>query len=354
MNKAASTMLKALGILLMLTTHFLDRQQPDNLLSIPLPNGSNVASYIGKAAAICVVIFAFVNGYGLTKKYDSFSSLGRCYLYSLKKAAIFLLEYWLIFFSLFFPFYAVSVEGNIDWALVLRSLVGYSGIVAFAWYVWFFLGLLIILPLLRFCFPKTMKWGVALLLAYIPLMTAVIVWTSLDRNDAFDSWRGTLSYFISCVVGCALSRTNGIEGIRTLLNKAKLDRVWFYGLVSLAGLAIYAALHKAIIAPFAVLPIVFFFARLSEKTIPKGIGFVVDWLAALSMPIWFIHYAFFADYVNRYVPLFDIASLPRIGVLVVLFVLAMCIPVALIYRLAYMAALFCLGELKKGVFRSPM
>lgn len=230
--------------------------------------------------------------------------MGGVYLYSLKKAIAFLLEYWLILFTLFFPFYAASVNGNVDWILIAKSLVGYNGIISFAWYVWFFLGLLVILPLLRYCFPKNMKWWIALIIALIPLTAAVLIWTFMDKGDIYDSWRGALSYAISAVMGCALARTNGIEGVRGLLSKAKIDKAWFYLITSILALVLYGIIHKAIMSPYVALPIVVLFASLSERNVPNWIMFIAKWLALLSMPIWFIHCAFFTGYINQYVPLF--------------------------------------------------
>ena len=126
MTKTASLYLKGIAILMMLATHLLFFVQSPNILSIPLPNGSNVSAYIGYACALCVPVFAFINGYGLSKVYEG-KSLGQIYLYSIKKMGLFLLEYWIILFSLFVPFYACSVAGAVDWLLILRSLFGWGG-----------------------------------------------------------------------------------------------------------------------------------------------------------------------------------------------------------------------------------
>ena len=126
MTKTASLYLKGIAILMMLATHLLFFVQSPNILSIPLPNGSNVSAYIGYACALCVPVFAFINGYGLSKVYEG-KSLGQIYLYSIKKMGLFLLEYWIILFSLFVPFYACSVAGAVDWLLILRSLFVWGG-----------------------------------------------------------------------------------------------------------------------------------------------------------------------------------------------------------------------------------
>lgn len=47
------------------------------------------------------------------------------------------------------------------------------------------------------------------------------------------------------------------------------------------------------------------------------------------MSPWFIHYAFSAGYVNQTVPLFGFVSNARVGAVIALLALAMCVPVAL-------------------------
>ena len=91
--------------------------------------------------------------------------------------------------------------------------------------------------------------------------------------------------------------------------------------------------------PYALLPLLFLFASISdEHKAPRWLDFGLAWLGKLSMPLWFIHYAFFAGYVNAIVPLFDVVSSARVGVAIVLLALVMCIPVALVYHFIFLGA----------------
>ena len=128
-------------------------------------------------------------------------------------------------------------------------------------------------------------------------------------------------------------------GALEILGKAKIDRWWFYLLVALLGLGLLAVFGKGIIGPYALLPLLFLFASIfDEHKAPRWLDFGLAWLGKLSMPLWFIHYAFFAGYVNAIVPLFDIVSSARVGVAIVLLALVMCIPVALIYHFIFLGA----------------
>ena len=126
MNKQTSLFIKAVAIVMMLSTHLFSLYPSSSLISIPLGNGKTLSSYIGYACVLCVALFAFLNGFGLQKSYEG-KTLGQTYLYTLKKIAVFLVEYWTILFSLFFPFYACAVAGAVDWMMILRSLIGWGG-----------------------------------------------------------------------------------------------------------------------------------------------------------------------------------------------------------------------------------
>ena len=329
-SKQATACLRAIAIIFMLMTHFMSYQQPANLITINLPHFGNIDYVIGSAAGLCVPIFAFINGYGLSASLENKNPL-QTLLYLLKKACIFLLEYWVIAFSLFLPFVLAS-SGSLSVAAFFRTLIGYGGIHGFAWYVWFYLIVLVTVPFLRLCFPKSMKWWLSLILAYVPLAIVVIVWTLLDKNDAFDSWRGDLCYFISVVGGVAFYRCDGVTKIRGLLSKIHLDHWAFYLVIAILGFIAQGLISKAITSPITVLPIVFFAAVVFDgKRGPKPVDFVITWLARLSMIIWFVHYLFFAPYVNQFVPLFDWVSYARIGIVISLLGLLMCIPVSLLY-----------------------
>jgi len=126
MNKQTSLCIKAIAIIMMVATHLFGLYASSSIISITLPNGRLFSSYIGYACGLCVALFAFLTGFGLQKSFEG-KSIGGVYLYSLKKIVVFLLEYWVILFSLFFPFYACTVAGAVDWMMILRSLIGWGG-----------------------------------------------------------------------------------------------------------------------------------------------------------------------------------------------------------------------------------
>ena len=344
-DKKATAFLKAIAICFMLMTHFLDFQQPGNLITIPIPHYGNIDHIIGGGAALCVAVFAFVNGYGLSASLEG-KTLAQSILYLLRKAFVFLLEYWVIVFSLFLPFWMAS-KGSLSPLVFLGTLIGYGGMHGFAWYVWFYLIVLVTVPLLKLCLPKTLKWWLSLLLAYLPLAIVIIIWTVLDKTDALDAWRGYLCHFMSVAGGVAFYQSGAIVKVRSLLAKARLNHWAFYLVLSILGFIAYGLIRKGLAAPLCVLPIVFLAASLFDgKVTPKPMHFTIVWLARLSMAIWFVHYLFFADYVNQFLPLFDWVSSARIGIIVALLALLICVPISLLYYLLFFAMGKLIGKVK--------
>jgi len=330
MNKQTSLFIKAVAIVMMLSTHLFSLYPSSSLISIPLGNGKTVSSYIGYACVLCVAIFAFLNGFGLQKSYEG-KTLGQTYLYAVKKAAIFLAEYWIILFSLFFPFYACSVAGAIDWILVLRSLIGWGGgLLPFAWYVYFYIGVLFTLPLVRYLFPKGRVLGV--LLAYLPLILAALVWGFLDKADRFTQYRELLVYYACVLGGFAFAKYSWFETVRGWFKRAKIDRWWFYLPLAMLSLIGVSLIRNVLLFPFASLLILFACVYLFERSVPKWIAFPLRWLGTLSMPIWFIHYVFFADYINRFISLYTWVNFPRLGPIILVFCLLISAGIALIYH----------------------
>lgn len=223
-----------------------------------------------------------------------------------------------------------------DVSLFFRTLIDYGGIHGFAWYVWFFLIVLALSPFLPYLFPRKAHWSIGLLIDYAPLTISVVAWTILDKNDAYDAYRGYTIHFISVLGGVAFYRYGIFDKARVLLGKANLDRRWFYLIVALAGLAVLSISRRGLAAPFALFPLLFLVVSLFEgRSVPKWLDFGLSWLGVLSMPLWFIHYRFFAGYVNQIILLFDFVSSVRVGVVIVLLALLMCIPIALVYHFIF-------------------
>ena len=341
MSRKASLTFKGLAIVFMLLTHFLDYRQPTNLLT-PFIGSRNFDSYIGYSAGICVAMFAFINGYGLTAALEKRAGFFQKAAYILIKAIVFLLEYWVIVFSLFLPFY-LTAGLPFDWQLLLRTLVGYNGLCAFAWYVWFFLIILLTIPFFSALFSKKMPWWLGLVLAYIPITLFVVISSLVDKNDQIEWLRGYLCHAISVLGGLVFYRFDLFAKGRELLSKAGLNHWWFYLVLSLLGLVTAGILRKGIVFPFALLPLLFLWTNLfDEHDLPKSVVFAFGWLGKLSMPIWFIHCLFFTQYVNQIIPIFDFVSVLRIGIAIALFALILSIPAALVYYWIFMGA-------KKGI-----
>jgi peptidoglycan/LPS O-acetylase OafA/YrhL len=195
--------------------------------------------------------------------------------------------------------------------------------------VYFYLGVLLTLPLVRYLFPKGRVLGV--LLAYLPLILAALVWGLLDKTDRFTQYRELIVYYACVLGGFAFAKYSWFETVRGWFKSAKIDHWWFYLPLAILSLIAVSLIRNVLLFPFAALLILFACVYLFERSVPKWIGFPLRWLGTLSMPIWFIHFVFFADYINDFIPLYSLVMSPRISIVILAFALVLCVPVALIY-----------------------
>jgi hypothetical protein len=203
----------------------------------------------------------------------------------------------------------------------------------FAWYVYFYLGILLLLPLLRYLFPKQALLGLAI--GYLPLLIAAFVWGFLDKADTYTSYRELLVYVVCVLGGFVFAKYGLFETARKGLAKIKCDHWWFYLIFTVLGFALTSVVRNVLLFPFTSLPLIFLGVVLFEKPLPRVPSFIFKWLGVLSMPLWFIHYIFFAPYVNRYLNLYNMVTSPRIALAIVLLGLLLCLPLALIYHFLF-------------------
>lgn len=208
---------------------------------------------------------------------------------------------------------------------------------AYAYYLFFSMVIALMTAILMFTHLFGLGNRILRMLHAYTIWSCLLQWAVLVKGDAYDAYRGYLVHFISVMGGVVFYRYGIFEKVRSLLGKARMDKWWFYLLVSLLGLGLLAVFRRGVIAPYALLPLLFLFVSIfDEHKVPRWLDFGLSWLGKLSMPLWFIHYVFFAGYVNAIVPLFDIVSSARVGVAIVLLALVMCIPVALIHHFVFM------------------
>lgn len=153
-TKEESNMIKGIAIILMMIHHFWSSMQPIplkfDLMGLQI---YNIELIVGAICKICVSLFAFLTGWVLylNPKYMSYS-------YNFKKAKSFIINYWiaeLVFiivgfiFCLKLPTFSILLANLFGFETGAYEIMGYDYVnVTFAWYVRFYLFLLLSFPIL--------------------------------------------------------------------------------------------------------------------------------------------------------------------------------------------------------------
>ena len=153
-SKDESNMIKGVAVILMMVHHFWSGMQPiPSKIAIMGGVIPNVELYIGAMCKICVSLFAFLTGWVLylNPKY-------RSYKYNFTKAKSFVLDYWIVefifilvgvAFCLKLPSLPIFFANLFGFKTGSFEVMGYDYVnVTHAWYVRFYLSMLLSFPLL--------------------------------------------------------------------------------------------------------------------------------------------------------------------------------------------------------------
>lgn len=160
-NKQYSQMIVGCGCILILMLHLWGNRawKVDGNVCLPFWDyrDYSIMRLLGRYASICVSYFAFVTGYGIWVKKDDFFKIPQI----LHRCVKFLVSYWIVMLFFFFIFYFTG-DSYPDFETVVLNLFGLkTGVafdyinVVFAWYVSFYLFILIITPPLVKLFSNT-------------------------------------------------------------------------------------------------------------------------------------------------------------------------------------------------------
>ncbi len=285
--------------------------------------GQSLDQWICVPTKICVALFAFLSGW-LYERKGSFS-----FRYSWKKILALLQAYWLQLFLCFLPLsIALGTYRPNMWSLWENLWAIRDNIVLFAWYVYFYIFAMLLLPLIRrYCMGRGKCMD-----AFLPLVLCVAaryaVQTLPIEQYLLDALDNCLRYF-PCLLSGIWFRRYGYPR-RWELFCAKQKTVFFVFFLAVIYLAkkevpqIGMLNLEIIYAPFAVFALVCLFSACRERS-----RAIWRFLGRYSLQIWFFHSIFFSPYTAILTQ--KIAFLPYFPPLVVLWVLILCIVPAIFF-----------------------
>lgn len=286
MDKKTTQSIKGIAILIMLAHHFI---------VMPLVELPYVIRLFGYACKICVAIYAVLSGYGY------FFAKEKTYKYGARKIWSLLQIYWITLFILFIP---AAMRGGwtlTPWKLIVQLFGLLPNLNWFAWYVFFYIFCMLVMPLL--CKLGVFRFKPLINLAgmvIIPFAIAVVLHTlpwygdNTIVNDLFSCFL----YFPCFLVGYWMAENKMIE---------KTNNVWWFKqpilcLVGVALVFIFRIISNSLVSwPLDVIYVPVLICLICSLKIIidlKPVSAILETLGKYSTGMWFFHAVFFSTYIS--------------------------------------------------------
>lgn len=299
MDKKTTQMIKGIAILIMIAHHFI---------VIPFSELPYLVTLFGYACKICVAIYAVLSGYGY------FFAKEKTIGYGIKKIWALLQIYWISLFSLFIPAAVMGGWKITPWKLVVQMFGLLPNLNWFAWYVFFYMFCVLVMPVL--CKYKVFRFK-----PYINLLMMVVVpyifelalhfVPTYENNTIIHDLFSCLLYFPCFLIGYWMAENKVIK-------KSK-EMKWFKNpIFCILGIAIVFAsrilinsiadfLLDVFYVPIIICCIANLFEKVNCALIKKGLSV----FGKYSTQMWFFHAVFFSTYIcDWFQPILKVVSWP--------------------------------------------
>lgn len=299
MDKKTTQMIKGIAILIMIAHHFI---------VIPFSDLPYLVTLFGYACKICVAIYAVLSGYGY------FFTKEKTIRYGLKKIWGLLQIYWISLFTLFIPTAVMGGWKITPWKLVVQMFGLSPNLNWFAWYVFFYVFCMLVMPVL--C-----KYRVFRFKPYINLLMMVVVpyvfelalhfVPNYENNTIIHDLFSCFLYFPCFLIGYWMAENNVIEKSKEM-KSFKNPIFYILGIaIVFASRILINSIAGFLLDVFYVPIIICCIANLFEKVNCVLIKKELSVFGKYSTQIWFFHAVFFSTYVcDWFQPILKVVSWP--------------------------------------------
>lgn len=339
LSKNNTEIIKGIAILLMLFHHLFGFPEwlTDGIKYIGIPLRANTLEcVIGKFGHICVALFAFITGYGMYFSYKK----GNIFRKTVKKGVAFLVSYWLIIFAIIVPISLALGKTDLNVRNFLLNMFGIENdFVAFAWYVRFYLAVLITLPFFYKLMTDSAPVTSVCFAVFPPILRAFV--GKIGTDSLF---LGKLIYlcteyleWLPCVLsGLCFAKYGFFDKIDRAVKRLGSFKplCLFAALVILFYMRAYrhTLLFGNLSPDFLYAPLFIYIALSICGMLPRFLSEFLAFMGGHSMNIWFLHSVFFF----RTSELMKYAYAPRVSLFIVAWVIALTLPVS--YALKYVSS----------------
>ncbi len=262
---------------------------------------------------LCVAIYTFISGYGMTIGAMNSGMMGR---HVLRRLISFYGKFWIVFL-VFIPIGVLWYEVVIDsWTPLIGALFGYkcSRYCYVWWYVSFYLRLIIIYPVIYFC----LRIAERIPFLYLVYLGGVVAVYELDCFVSIKTnlQNGSLCYYLTFLIGVLVAKYSIFNRLYMIFKKVNAIRskIWMISLLCLflcfvirIVLSKYGMAHRFdfIIAPLFVFCCLCLIQDIQSNFVIKSLKF----FGRLSVFMWLTHaffiYFYFQEFIlyPRYAPL---------------------------------------------------
>lgn len=297
MDKKTSQMMKGIAILIMIAHHFIVM----SFLDLPY-----LVTLFGEACKICVAIYAVLSGYGY------YFVKEKTIKYGLKKIWGLLQIYWISLFTLFIPAALLGGWEMTPWNLIVQLFGLLPNLNWFAWYVFFYVFCMLVMPILfKYNVFRFKSFINLIIMIFIPYILEVILYMLCNYkiNTIIHDLYSCFLYFPCFLIGYWIADNKMIEKFQRI-SWLQNPMVCIMGIILvLSGRTFVSSLGGFLLDVFYAPTLIILILNLSKKFNYLLIGKILSILGKYSTGMWFFHAVFFSTYIGTYFkPILEVVS----------------------------------------------
>ena len=300
-----TSFMKGIALCLMFIHHlfaFPERIVEPNYY-IPIISNFKLEEILGQIGQICVPIFLFLSGYGLSLNHDKNID------YFIKKIYSFYKDYWLVFFIFIpFGFYFLSGVNGYEFSIyefTLNALALSSSYIGEAWFAGVYILLIMCTPIIQ---KLKNKQAILLVLSLSLLAIYFYFFVFLKVNIYFDIVKNFLLWQFIFIVGCFFS-WNKDNYYLSILTKDINCYSYVFSII-LFGLTLFLYDKLKIYGLIAITPFFIYSCLCLSFLLNHNIFKFVSYIGENTLLLWLVH-GFFCYYYFQ-----ELTYYPKISIVV--------------------------------------
>ncbi|AWK50021.1 hypothetical protein DIC82_02460 [Clostridium beijerinckii] len=330
-DKNTTTLLKGIAIILMIIHHFFGFPKwiiaPNCYIPIGLTiNNLPLEQVIATFNKICVGLFLFVTGYGMFFSYNK----NNYYRKSFKKLIKFLSNYWIIMILLFIPIKIYLGKFNFNLKDIFLNMFAYkTSYITFAWYVRFYIEIIIFFPLLKKLIKNNCYYSIFISIIPFNIINYLIIKQGYSSLIPINFVYEFFYWVPILMLGYIFAKFNIFQYIKHKFIHLDLDNIYIYFFLCLLIFAFRTKFKLISGTNIDILCVPFFIFSIINITSIINYSVVNRTLILLgkhSLNIWFLHNIFFIG--NSKIQ--SIAYYPKLPILIIIWVFVLVLPLSYI------------------------